>query len=76
MKKACDYCENELIYRQTAAIRVNKENGKFYRPICWNCWKRYSYLQNDETIHSIEFLEVRNLLEEEVKRWRREDMWK
>jgi len=37
MKKACDYCENELIYRQMAAIGVDKKSGKFYRPICWGC---------------------------------------
>ena len=76
MKKACDYCEDELIYRQMAAIRVDKKSGKFYRPICWSCWERYSCLRNDENVHSMEFLEARDLLEEEVKRWRREDAWK
>jgi hypothetical protein len=33
-------------------------------------------LKNDENVHSMEFLEERDLLEEEVKRWRREDVWK
>jgi hypothetical protein len=77
MKKACDYCENELIYREIAAFRVNnKKDNRFFRPICWTCRKRYSCLQNDEAVHSMEFLEDRGLLEEEVKRWRREDAWK
>jgi len=30
MKKACDYCEDELIYRQMAAIRVDKVSGRLY----------------------------------------------
>lgn len=77
MKKSCDYCNNELIYWQMAAFRVNnKKDHKFYRPICWNCWKSLSCLKNDETVHSIEFLEDRNLLDEEVVRWRKGDAWK
>lgn len=76
MKKKCDYCENELVYRQVAAFRVNHETGKIYRPICWACWRRYTYLQNDKTVRSVEFLEARNLLETEAEKWRKEDKWK
>ena len=76
MKKVCDYCENELVYRQVAAFRINSGNNRFYRPICWVCWRRYTYLQNDDTVLSVEFLEARNLLEEDAKKWRQEDKWK
>jgi RNase P subunit RPR2 len=76
MRKVCDYCENELIYRQIAAFRVHKKSQKLFSPICWTCWRRYRHLQNDETVHSLEFLEERGLLEEEVEEWRRKDAWK